>query len=151
MNVELKLSSWLNSNKLALNINKTHYIIFKNKDKLDSSPNSIKIMNVNIIQVEHTKFLGVQFDSKFPWSTHVSNIKCKIAKGIGIISKAKRVLTKPTLLTLYYTFIYPYLHYCIEVWGRTYQTHLNSLIKLQTKLYALYHQQRDLLILIQFS
>ena len=113
MNVELiKLSSWLNSNKLALNINKTHYILFKNKDKLDISPNSNKIMNVNIPQVEHTKFLGVQLDS---WSTHGSYIKCKIAKGVGIISKAKRVLTKPTLLTLYYTFIYPYLRYCIEV------------------------------------
>ena len=34
MNIELKkIWSWLNTNKLSLNINKTHYVIFKSKSK----------------------------------------------------------------------------------------------------------------------
>ena len=38
-----------------------------------------------------------------------------------------------TLLSLYHTFVYPYLSYCIHVWGKAYNTHLNDLIVLQNK------------------
>ena len=32
---------------------------------------------------------------------------------------------------MYFTFIYPYLIYCVEVWGNTYDCHLDPLIKIQ--------------------
>ena len=38
-----------------------------------------------------------------------------------------------TLLSLYHTFVYPYLSYCIHVWGKAYNIHLNDLIVLQNK------------------
>ena len=57
----------------------------------------------------------------------------KIAKGIGIILKARKVFDNETLFALYYTFVYPYLNYCIHVWGKTYDTHLHHLIILQNK------------------
>ena len=31
---------------------------------------------------------------------------------MGIITKARKIVNKETLLTLYYSFIYPYLNYC---------------------------------------
>ena len=34
---------------------------------------------------------------------------------------------------MYFTFIYPYLIYCIEVWGNAQHTHLDPLIKIQKK------------------
>ena len=34
---------------------------------------------------------------------------------------------------MYYTFIYPYLIYCIEVWGNANETHLTTLVKIQKK------------------
>ena len=34
---------------------------------------------------------------------------------------------------MYFTFIYPYLVCCIEIWGNTYETHLNPLFKLKKK------------------
>ena len=34
---------------------------------------------------------------------------------------------------MYFTFIYPYLIYCIEVWENAHQTHLDPLIKIQKK------------------
>ena len=40
---------------------------------------------------------------------------------------------KSTLVTLYYSFIYPYLSYCIEVWGTAGVSHLSSLLKLQKR------------------
>ena len=37
------------------------------------------------------------------------------------------------LCTLYYCFVYPYLNYCVEVWGDTFKTYLQALVKLQKK------------------
>ena len=54
-------------------------------------------------------------DSKLNWSKHINFIKGKITKAIGIICKARKNLNRETLLVLYYSFVYPYLQYCIEV------------------------------------
>ena len=52
----------------------------------------------------------------------------------GIILKARRVFDKRTLLSLYCPMIYPYLTYCIQVWGSTYRSHLSKLVILQKKI-----------------
>ena len=54
--------------------------------------------------------------------------------GIGIISAAKKHFSLPTLKILYFSFIYPYYTYCVEVWGNASQTHLLSFIKLQKRI-----------------
>ena len=50
--------------------------------------------------------------------------KNKISKAIGIMYKARQYLNKSSLVNLYYSHVYPYLTYCIEVWGCAYPTHL---------------------------
>ena len=50
-----------------------------------------------------------------------------------IILKSRKVFSNETLLSLYHTFVYPYLSYSIHVWGKAYNTHLNDLIALQNK------------------
>ena len=55
-------------------------------------------------------------------------------KSIGIICRARKVLHKNTLVTLYYTFIYPYLNYCCTVWGTAAATYLSRLVILQKKI-----------------
>ena len=64
---------------------------------------------------------------------HVQHIRKKISKGIGILYKTKDYLKSDTLLTLYYSFVYPYLIYCIEVWGATTKGNLISLLKIQKR------------------
>ena len=49
------------------------------------------------------------------------------------ISRARFFLPKPCLKTLYYCLVYPYLHYCIIVWGSTYKTNLRRLVSLQKR------------------
>ena len=89
------------------------------------------ISNDEIQQVSHTKFLGVMIDNKLNWGFHINYIKSKIAKAVGILSKARKYISTPYLLTLYYAFLYPYLNYCIEVWGSAATTRMQTLIKLQ--------------------
>ena len=61
-------------------------------------------------------------------------VKNKVAKGIRIICKARNFLTKKALLTLYNTFIFPYLIYCVEIWVCAKKTHLSSLYILQKRI-----------------
>ena len=48
--------------------------------------------------------------------------------------RARNCLTKKSLINLYYSYIYPYLIYCIEIWGISPQTHLNPLLLMQKKI-----------------
>ena len=54
-----------------------------------------------------------------------------ITIGIGIMYKARQFLSNHALLDLYYAYIYPYMTYCIEVWGCASQTQLNCIFLLQ--------------------
>ena len=57
----------------------------------------------------------------------------KISKLIGIIYKARFCLPTTSLCTLYFCLVYPYLVYCISVWGSTYPSNLNRIFLLQKK------------------
>ena len=48
--------------------------------------------------------------------------------------KARRFLSKACLTNLYHTYIYPYLIYCIEVWGIAPKCHLNHILLIQKKI-----------------
>ena len=54
---------------------------------------------------------------------------------IGMLIKARQFLNKVGLMSLYYSFIYPYLFTCCNhIWGATYKTRLNSWSFFRTKL-----------------
>ena len=128
-----KIYAWVNANKLSLNIDKTNFMLFTPRNS-SRCIDDIVINGIRIAEVTETKFLGVIIDNKLKWSTHILYIRKKIAKGIGILLKARKCFNNETLLSLYHTFVYPYLSYCIHVWGRAYDTHLNDLIVLQNKI-----------------
>ena len=138
MNDELvKVSRWLKLNKLSLNIDKTHFMLFKKRRQHVVFVPEIYIDSNPIHQISNTKFLGVYIDEHLTWQTHINYISGKISKGIGILKKAKRYLNKSTLHLLYYTFIYPYLGYCNIIWGNTYTKYLSKLQILQKKIVRL--------------
>ena len=91
-------------------MSKTHYMVFhRARRKIDHKD---IILNNYILQVHFTKKLGVIIDDKLKWANHISYIKNKIAKGMGILLNARKVLKIKVLLQLYHTFVYPYLIYC---------------------------------------
>ena len=133
VNKELELINiWLIANKLTVNIKKTHYMMF-HRTRIKYNIRDITINGKNVAYTKNTKFLGVIIDNKLTWSDHIIYIKNKISKSIGIIHKTRNFLTKNTLRNLYYTFVYPYLIYCVEIWGNTNDIHLDPLIKIQKK------------------
>ena len=85
-------------------------------------------------RAHHMRYLGVIIDDKLNWIQHITYVKTKISKGIGIMYKARNYLNKKCMSNLYHTYIYPYLIYCIEVWGNAPKCHLNPILLLQKKI-----------------
>ena len=134
VNTELqKLSCWFQANKLSINVKKSNYILFKtsqNRQKLDLD---FSINDTKIDRVTETLFLGVIIDECLTWKPHLQNLTRKISKSLGIIYKSSFCLNKNSLCTLYYTLVYPYLYYCVCVWGLTYHSNLKRLVTLHKR------------------
>ena len=73
--------------------------------------NKVVIDNHDLTPVKSAKYFGVIIDLKLNWIEHISYVKSKISKGIGIMYKARQFLTKKALLMLYHAYIYPYMRF----------------------------------------
>ena len=133
MNLALKdIQEWLCANKLSLNVLKTHYMVFTTQRKVVPDIKLV-IFNSVIERVYVTKFLGVQIDSKLNWKDHIKYIRKKLSKSVGIMYKARKKLTKPSLINLYYSIANPHFIYCNQVWGNAHKTILEPMHKIQKK------------------
>ena len=126
-----KLNVWLTANRLSLNIGKTHYMVF-NPHKQIKPPNiAILINNTVLEEVNECKFLGVILYNELSWKSHCLYISRKIAKSIDVISKVRKVLCRESLITLYYSLMYPYILYCNVIWGNANKAVLWPIFKIQ--------------------
>ena len=119
LNSELeKVSNWLVANELTVNIKTINYVIFKARQKQLS-----KLLNVG-----HSKFLGVYADENLNWKEHVNLIANKVSKSIGIITKARVLPFYGIVAYPIFCLVYPYLQYGTIVLGSTYKTILSRLV-----------------------
>jgi hypothetical protein len=134
INIEMNnLIKWIQCNRLSLNVTKTNYIIFSKSKVLSANLLPLTINNTVIDRVYSLKFLGIVIDDKLSWSEHIKYIRGKISRSIGMLSCARKNLDRKTLIQLYYAFIYPYLSYCIDVWGHCSQQLFFSVFKTQKR------------------
>jgi len=127
------LSEWLRSNRLSLNLSKTHSMIFSTNPSHRDKALLLSMNGTAIETVRLTTFLGVKIDNALTWSDHVAHVASKISKSIGIMKKASRVLNRESMLTLYRSLIMPYLQYCNLIWGNAAKSHLQRLMLLQKR------------------
>ena len=127
-----KINLWLQANRLSLNAGKTQSILFGGTDEIQNVLD-IKINNFKITLVDYINFLGITFDSKLSWQHHINYIKPKIARNIGIIRRLRNFLPQNIRKQLYFSLIYPYLTYGVELWGCAAQTYLNPIVALQKR------------------
>ena len=134
VNEELKkLSQWLNINRLALNVSKTNFVIFRSPTK-KCNHNVTLIMNRKALQQkDHVKYLGVLLDEHLNWKYQINGVALKISRGIGILAKLKPYLKNNLLRSIYFSLVYSHLSYGVHVWGSADKTSLNKIVTLQNK------------------
>ena len=89
LNTELtKISDWLSSNKLSLNVKKTMFMVFHNPQRRVNYP-ILKSNNVNIERVSQFNFMGVILASSSKWDKHVAHASLKISRVSGVLYRLK--------------------------------------------------------------
>ena len=109
----IKITEWAHQWKMSFNpdISKqAHEVIFSCKRSLVSHP-SLTFNNIPVAQTSSQKHLGMHLDKKLNFEEHLSKVETKVNKTIGIIHKLQNVLPRLALLTIYKSFIRPYLDY----------------------------------------
>jgi hypothetical protein len=157
VNIELKkLAAWFRANRMAVNVGKTKYIIFKSKgrrinlnddegifydDNDDSEPydNSKvsrldRVFNDNPNPNDRTyKLLGILLDENLSFDAHVSHVCNKLSQSNYIINRSKNFLPFRSLRTLYFALVHSHLLYCLPIYSCTSQKNLNKLTLAQKK------------------
>ena len=96
-------------------VQEAYFMVFHRAKIKTVSPIDVTMNNCSLKKTDSLKYLGVIIDHKLNWTQHIAHVKNKISKGIGIMYRALAYLTKNSLNILDFSYIYPYLIYCIEI------------------------------------
>ena len=78
VNGELKkLTLWLNVNRLALNVKKTNFVIFRSHKKTPDHNVTLLMNKCALEQKDHVKYLGVLMDQHLNWKNQIDNVSDK--------------------------------------------------------------------------
>ena len=127
-NIELKkVCTWLASNKLTLNVDKSKFMLtVKSRKSLKSF--SLKINDEKLKQCDSYKYLGVYMDRNLTWKQHIEHVRKKVAKACGSLARIRHYVHIDTLIEIYYALIHSYVRYGITVWGNASKSALQPLM-----------------------
>ena len=126
-----KVNSWLTTNRIKINADKSKFICFSYRKTLQARP--LKLGESFIQETQHTKFLGLILDRHLTFKNHIDHILSKISRSVGVLFKLNSFLPTNILKMLYNTLILPYLTYGVECWHAAPNYALDKLQVLQKK------------------
>lgn len=124
---------WLYCNRLKINIDKTKYLLFKQKNTNFNNV-EIRINNITLEKVSSIKYLGLIVDENLNWHQHISKICNKITPMFSVLFKCRHYLNNKTKYLIYNSFFLSHLRYLIPVWGTCCQTAFKDIQVLQNKI-----------------
>ena len=80
---------------------------------------SLNFNNTALIQSIIHKHLGMILDTKLDFQEHLKDKLEKIRKTTGLLRKLHKILTRPSLLTIYKSFVRPHLDFCDIIYDKT--------------------------------
>ena len=87
-----QIQDWLLVDKLTLNVDKTKFMIFHNRQcKIEGLIPKIKINSKEIERVLTFNFLGLTIDGNVNWHAHTLKIANKISRTLGIMNRIKKL------------------------------------------------------------
>lgn len=122
------LNSYLNKNKLCLNVKKTHYMLFSPTRNF-SSPvlPSLIISDQPIDRVLGTKFLGIFIEETLSWKHQISHVTSKISSASGLLFRHRYLLPFNVKILLYRSLILSHLNYSLLFFGHSPESYLHNL------------------------
>ena len=140
-NLELeKASTWFKANKLTLNVKKTKFMIFTDKNiQISLNGLNLKIGDTDIEQVgknckeKYFKFVGIVLDDKLSWEGHIQHICKKLASANYAINTTKNFMPLKIRKTLYFSLFDSHINFGNLLWGCAANKLLSKVENLQKK------------------
>ena len=127
----LSIQSYFTANSLKMNPTKTNLLLVGTSHAVN------KASSFQLLVADHTlnpqpavKMLGVTIDNTLSWEAHISGVVKKCNSVLFCIYKIRHHLTPDTRKLLIETHVFPYILYCITVWGGAASCHLNRVQKI---------------------
>ena len=108
------VQSWMTSNKLKLNPDKTEFVLLGTKSQREklASCFPVDILGSTIAPSDKARNLGVIFDSDFSFSGHVASVCKSCFVGLRDLRRIRRHLTRNTAVTVANALVSSKLDYC---------------------------------------
>ena len=141
----INIDNWLSANRLILNTDKTHYMLFRTaKTKPPSNNLTLATRNNCVSQQSKTRFLGIIFQKHLSWKPHMKFILKKLCITYGTIKKISKYFDKYIILLLYNYLIISHIRYGIGTWYNGNKTTVQKIQQIVNKfirmIFGLHHR-----------
>ena len=86
-----------------------------------------------IKQVFEIRYLGFYLDNNISWKKHCCVIGAKMARGLGILRRAKKTFPIKILKIIYFSLVHPYIDYGFVHWASNFFSNYKRIQILQNK------------------
>ena len=124
-----EISKWADENGFRFSPSKTVAVRFTRSTRKETVPN-LKLKDDLIPYEKEVKFLGMTFDCKLTWRSHIEALKIKVKKSLNIlkvISSFEWGADKQSLIRLYDALCRSKLEYGCQIYSSACKTLLNEL------------------------
>ena len=133
-----RAQQWFASNKLTLNISKTKYILFRNKNQ------HIHVSNLYVGEDEiervgefckekYVRFLGIYIDENLTFSGHINKLRSKLNSGVYALSTCSKIVPLRILKSIYRSLFESHLRFGSIIYGAAEPSLLEPISILQRK------------------
>jgi len=124
---------WLDTNKLTLNMEKTHFVNFS-KSKKDSNNIDIRLRSYKIKEKTSTKYLGMILQNDLKWNLHIESIIKAVNSQIPLYYELRDKLPQSKKILVYKAITFSKINYGIELYARKETIWVKQLQKTQNRL-----------------
>ena len=126
--------NWCRKNNMAINPSKTTCMTIGSRNKLNGLKElQLSVDDINIVNVESQKILGIHIDKHLTWKTHVDKTCKKLVSKLFLLKRIKYYLTYEMKQLFYNAYLTPIMDYGCVVWQSVNMSDINRIIKLQKR------------------
>ena len=112
------MQNWYRSNSLKMNPQKTEFIMIGSRQNIQKTEDfNIVIDDVSVTPSGSLRMLGVVLDPVLSWEKHVGHVVQKCNCLLISFYRFRHHFSQDVLQKLINTHVFPYITYCLSVWG----------------------------------
>ena len=125
------LIKWFSDNHMKANPDKFQAVAIGSKTQKENI--TFNLDGNEILCEDEVKLLGVTFDFKLNFNSHISSVCKKASQQLNVLKRIGNNLSKLGKITIYYSFILANFNYCPLVWHFCNESNTKKLEKIQER------------------